>query len=91
MNAADQICFRFECETTLAPLWFDEGWFATLIQDGMSEREALTEMLRAGWAEDWSSIVEEMVGDADSFAAKITAVTLVRPSVSLGAAPQENQ
>lgn len=54
------IRFTFTKTVTLDTLWYDEEWHQQLLEHGLSDEEALREMLRVGWEEDWTSLVQEM-------------------------------
>jgi len=56
---------RFTREFDLDPLWYDEGWHEMLLERGYTDEEALREMLRVSWEEDWTSLVEEMLPAED--------------------------
>lgn len=70
----------------LDDIWFDEAHYADLIGDGLSETEALREILRAGFEEDPFSMLEEILGgktkladSAQTFAASCAARIVERP------------
>lgn len=51
---------------TLKALWYDEQWHRELVAEGMTDEQALREMLRVGYEEDALSLWEELLG-MDSF------------------------
>jgi hypothetical protein len=78
----DRIRFRVERTVTLEPLWYDRQWHEELMADGMSDQEALIEMVRLGMQEDPTSLLWEAFGTppemAEGFAASITRAEVVR-------------
>lgn len=76
-----RIAFRFERRVTLQPLWYDERWHQEMLEEGWTDEGALREMLRAGFNEDWTSMIQEMIESgqsyADEFVDSITWVALV--------------
>jgi hypothetical protein len=75
-----RITFTIEVTTTLEPLWYDEQWHKEMIHDGLTDEEALTEMLRVGYEEDSMSLWWEMFGSppegARNFAHSVKNITL---------------
>lgn len=75
------IRFTVVATTTLKPLWYDEQWHRELVSDGMTDEQALREMIREGVSEDFLSILWEMFGPppetARYFAEAVTEAVLV--------------
>ena len=83
-----RIRFTITATATLESLWYDEQWHRELVADGMTDTEALCEMVRVGFEEDGLSILWEMFGPppetAKFFADAITEIALVTERPSLG-------
>ena len=78
-----RIRFTITATTTLESLWYDEQWHRELVEDGLTDEQALKEMLRVGFEEDGLSILWEMFGPppetAKYFAQAVTEVCVVQP------------
>ena len=57
-----RIRFTIEATTTLSEVWYDEQWHRELVADGMTDEQALTEIIKEGFSEDGLSMVWEMFG-----------------------------
>lgn len=79
------ISLTIEKTVNVDPLWYDEHWFRELLDEGLSEEDALREMIHVGWQEDWTSLSQEILGgDADEFVKSVKSVKLVKLSNSEG-------
>ncbi len=57
-----RITFTLVKTVTLDPIWYDDQWHQEMLAEGMTEEEALREIVREWVEEDATTILFEMFG-----------------------------